>query len=239
MGTEVLDQLLHFVQSVNQSFGVMLESELKKLILLGGLLLCSAACVSDYAEERMSAFAETIDRPSMLENSALYEAISVGEITGTRNRDYTTGDSRNLIKEPQLRKSLVNELSARSMHSDLSSKYELNAVVISASYPPLSMNKINVTSEIQYSLYELETGDLVFQTSIPSNGSAGAKDSIIFPARVGLAIAYSIASNTSKAVDHLVEAFADQVEYAPNPATNEATPEASTGSVDDAENETP
>ena len=76
-------------------------------------------------------------------------------------------------------------------------RYSLQNPFAYASSKAFIFNRATVTSEVQYQLAEIASGEVVFIETIEAVGEASFKDSLVQPTRIGLAIGYSQAENTT------------------------------------------
>jgi len=171
---------------------------MKKLfILLGALAL--TACAS--ASKPGAMIAELTDETIIGDNSPLREAVSIGDITGGKETNplWTSEVSSQAFAE-----ALRQSFAAHAMLATDAGAYRLDAQMLKLKQPFAGFN-MTVTSTVNYTLTDLESGDVVFEESITEAYKAKTSDAFLGVERLRLANEGSIRTNIATLIKLMVE----------------------------------
>ena len=127
-------------------------------------------------------------------NSPLFGAVSVGEVTGGQETNPYTGPN---VSNEALKEALVRTLSTHAMYVGGEGKYLVDVELLSLQVPSFGLS-FKVTSEVRYTLIQIETPQTIFQETVIEDYTVSSKEVRVATERARIAIEGSIRTSLSK-----------------------------------------
>ena len=188
------------------------------------ILLCAlavSACAS--ASNPGAMIAELSDATIIDDASALRQNVSVGEVSGGKETNPLWTSE---VSNEDFAEALRQSFSAHAMLATETGRYRLDATLEKLKQPFAGFN-MTVTSTVNYTLTDLESGDVLFTETIEEAYTAEMGDAFMGVKRLQLANEGSIKQNISSLIKLMIETVdqpmesADSVEETPAAAEEE------------------
>lgn len=175
---------------------------MKKLVIAFAALSL-AACASG---ANPGAMVPEVNEAVLIEaSSPLYEGVSVGDVSGGRE---TNPLWTSQVSSEDFAEALRQSFAAHAMLATETGTYRLDAVMVELKQPWGGFN-MTVDSSVQYTLTNVETGEVVYENQVDAEYTASVGDAFVGYERLRLANEGSVKTNIAQMLADIVEAVAN------------------------------
>lgn len=135
-------------------------------------------------------------------SSPLYEEVSVGNVSGGRE---TNPLWTSQVSSEDFAEALRRSFSAHAMLATDTGTYRLDAELVELNQPFMGIN-MTVNSTVQYTLTNVQTGEVVYDQLIAENHTATVGDAFVGVTRLRMANEGSIRANIDRMIGEIIEA---------------------------------
>lgn len=171
-----------------------------KYVIIALAAFSLAACAS--ASNPGAMVPDVTNTTLIEEGSNLYEAVTVGEVDGGRE---TNPLWTSQVSSDDFAEALRQSFAAHAMLATDSGMYRLDAELAELQQPFAGFN-MTVTSQVNYTLTNVETGEVVYESSVEGEYTAAMGDALMGTERLRLANEGSIRTNIELMLAEIIEA---------------------------------
>lgn len=171
---------------------------MKHFIILGAAALMMTGCATASQSGAMvpAVSAQSIVTPQ----SKLFESVSLGNVGGGKETNPLWSSQ---VSNDNFAEALEQTFAAHAMLASDDGNYRLDAELMKLKQPFAGAN-MSVTSDVKYTLTNVDTGAVVFDEVISEKYTAAFSDSFVAVKRLQLANEGSIKSNLSTLVEKMI-----------------------------------
>lgn len=173
---------------------------MKRLIAAFSMALVLGACAT--ASKPGAMVPELTEATIIAEDSKLAEAVSVEGVDGGQKTNPLWVSK---VSNEDFTEALRQALAAHAMLATDAGKYSLAAELVKLKQPVMGFD-MSVTSDVKYTLTEIETGEVVFEDTVSEKYTAKMSDAFVGVERLRLANEGSIKSNISSLIAGMIAA---------------------------------
>jgi len=171
---------------------------MKRFIILGAAALLLSACAS---ASQSGAMVPAVNASSIVTSqSGLFESVSVGDVSGGKE---TSPLWTSQVSTDDFAEALKQTFAAHAMLASDDGNYRLDAELVKLKQPFAGID-MSVTSDVKYTLTNVNTGTVVFDEVISETYKAEFGDSLLAVKRLQLANEGSIKTNLSKLIAKMI-----------------------------------
>lgn len=186
---------------------LMMGSEMKKYLalLLAGLMLTACASAS-----QPGAMVPALRPQSIVPlHSKLFESVTLGEVKGGKETNPLWASK---VSDEDFAKALQQTLRSHAMLAQGKGDYRLDVELIDLDQPSESANfaltsvanKVSVTSDVKYTVTDINSGAVIFERTISRKATATRDDAHLPVKRLQVANEMSIKSNLQSMIIYLI-----------------------------------
>lgn len=176
-----------------------------KKLLVAMAALSVAACAS--ASNPGAMVAPITEQNVISETSALHQNVVVGDVTGGQQ---TNPMWTSQVSSEDFAEALRQTFAAHAMLATETGEYRLEAQLVELKQPLAGLN-MTVTSRVSYTLFNVETDEIVFEEIIEEEYTAQMSDAFVGVERLRLANEGSIRENIGSLINNLVGTMGDDM----------------------------
>ena len=180
-----------------------------KKLLVAMAALSVAACAS--ASNPGAMVAPVTEQTLISETSALHQNVVVGDVTGGQQ---TNPMWTSQVSSEDFAEALRQTFAAHAMLATDTGEYRLEAQLVELKQPLAGFN-MTVTSRVSYTLFNVETDEIVFEEIIEEEYTAQMSDAFVGVERLRLANEGSIRENITSLINNLIGTMGDDMSGAP------------------------
>lgn len=171
---------------------------MKHFIIIGAAALLLTGCAT---ASQSGAMVPAVSEQSIVTpQSKLFESVSLGEVGGGKE---TNPLWTSQVSSENFAEALEQTFAAHAMLSSDEGDYRLDAELVKLKQP-FAGTSMSVTSDVKYTLTNIDTGAVVFDEVISEKYTAAFSDSFVAVKRLQLANEGSIKSNLSTLMEKLI-----------------------------------
>jgi len=171
-----------------------------KYIVIALTALSLAACAS--ASNPGAMVPDVSDATLIDRSSGLYEQVSVGEVEGGRE---TNPLWTSQVASDDFAEALRQSFAAHAMLATETGDYRLDATLVELNQP-LAGFDMTVNSTVEYTLTNVDTGEVVYTSIVAEAYTASMGDAFVGAERLRLANEGSIKTNIERMLREIIEA---------------------------------
>lgn len=171
---------------------------MKKIIILGTAILLAGCATAS----QPGAMLAPVTNATMIDNtSKLHQTVSMGDVNGGKKTNPLWTSE---VSSEDFAEALKQSLAAHAMLATDTGNYRLDAELKKLKQPIMGVN-MSVTSVVDYTLTNVDTGAVVLSTTVEEKYTAKLGDAFVGVKRLQLANEGSIKSNISNIIKQMID----------------------------------